>query len=229
MLSPDGQEKLTRSGRGPQMSFGKGSEIAQAERIAKQYRTTADLREAVVEDFHSFRQALNVASADQRVLVVVSGPADKLETARKSLRSVASDPRIIGRFHFDFESKTAWTKTTSGHDGETGIVVIRPGEFGLKGEVLSQIPLNSDNNRILDTLIAANTTYAKTTVKKVYASHVAKGKNLGIFFEGGTPYGEDRDGDRVIDKIPGRGRGAEGRPAGRRPAGNRPPGRRPGN
>jgi hypothetical protein len=222
LLSPDGQKKLTRGGRGPQMSLGRGNEIAQAERIARQYQTTADLREAVVEDFHSFRQALNVASADQRVLVLISGPKAKLDAARLSLRTVASDSRIIGRFHFDFDADDAWVKSIAGGNGDaSGIFAIRPGEFGLKGEVLAQMSLDSDNDKILDTLVAANVTFAKTTAKKVYATHVAKGKKLGIYFEGAVPYGEDRDGDGVIDKAPGRGRGrsGEGRPAGNRPAG----------
>ncbi len=222
ILSPDGQEKLTRGGRGPQMSMGRGNEIAVAERIARQYKSTADLRKAVIEDFHSFRQALNVASADQRVLVLVSGPVAKLDTARLSLRTVASDPRIIGRFHFDFDSDNAWVKSIAGSDGSVGIVAIRPGEFGLKGEVLAQLPLDSDNDKILDTLIAANTTFAKTTAKKMYATHVAKGKKLGIYFESAVPYGEDRDGDGEIDRSPRRSRSSGSRSSDRRPPGRRP-------
>lgn len=206
ILSPDGQDRLIRGGRGPQMSLGKGNEVARVERIASQYQIAADLREAVVEDFHSFRQALNVASADQRVLVLVSGSNAKLDAARQSLRSVASDNRIIGRFHFDFESGDDWTKSISGIDGKDGIVIIRPGEFGLKGRVLGQLPLTADNDELLDTLVTANKTFAKTTKKKVYATHVAKGKNLGIYFEGAVPYGEDRDGDGAIDRAPSRGR-----------------------
>ena len=116
----------------------------------------------------------------------------------------------------------AWVKSIAGGNGDaSGIFAIRPGEFGLKGEVLAQMSLDSDNDKILDTLVAANVTFAKTTAKKVYATHVVKGKKLGIYFEGAVPYGEDRDGDGVIDKAPGRGRGrsGEGRPAGNRPAG----------
>ena len=167
--------------------------------ISREHPAKADVSNAVVQDFHSFRQALNVASADQRVLVLVSGAKETLDKLRQSLRAVANNKSILGRFHFDFETSDAWTKKIAGAKGKNGIVVIHPGEFGMDGKVLAQLPLDAGNQDILTSLVKANKTFASTTAKKVYGQHVAKGRQLGIFFEGAVPYGEDRDGDGQID------------------------------
>ena len=179
---------------------------------------------SLVQDFHSFRQALNVASADQRVLVLINAPANQESKLRESLRSVANAEAVIGRFHFDFEQGTQWKAKITGTRNEPGIVLIHPGEFGLKGKVLKQLPLTAGSEQIIATMQQANAQFAATTEKKVYSQHVAKGSREGIYFEGAVPYGEDRDGDGEIDRRGGdRGRGGfGGRGAGGRGAGPRP-------
>jgi len=218
LLSPDGQGWLSRAGRSPEMVLGRNvsSCVEQMKLVAALYPPRADVKQTEVQDFHSVRQALNVAAADQRVLVVVNGPSDQIAPLRRSLGSVVSDDRIIGRFHIDFEKDYEWRKTVAGVKDGAGIVVIRPGEFGLDGTVMTQLPLNTSNADILTALLVANTEFAKSTAKKVYSGHVAKGEQLGIYFEGAVPYGEDRDGDGRIDRggrggFPGRRGGRPGR------------------
>lgn len=173
------------------------------------YPPKADSSEAIVQDFHSFRQALNVASADQRVLVLVNAPAETEKQLRDSLRAVSNDPSIVGRFHFDFDQGDQWKKSIQGASDEHSIVLINPGEFGLTGKVMKQLPLTASTDEILSALNDANELYAKTTEKKVYSTHVAKGRKEGIHFEGAVPYGEDRDGDGEIDRKGGsRGKGS---------------------
>jgi len=196
------------------MVIGHRSAATQMKTVAARYTPTGDVSKSIVQDFHSVRQALNVASADQRVLVLISGSKAETEALRTSLQSVTNDPRIIGRFHFDFDETSEWKKQVSDLKPGPGIVVIRPGEFGLDGSVMSTLPLNADTSRIVSTLLAANSEFAKTTEKKVYSTHVSKGRQLGIYFESLVPYGEDRDGDGRIDS---RGGGGRGRPSGRRP------------
>jgi len=199
LLAPNGQDWLTRAGRGPEMVLGHRSSVIQMKTVAAKYPDKQDGRQAIVQDFRSVRQALNVASADQRVLVVVSGPADQTNKLRTSLQSVTNDERIVGRFHFDFDSTTDWHKQIKGLKAEPSIVVIRPGEFGMDGTVMSQLPLDANNSEVVNTLLTANSEFAKTTKKKVYSSHVSKGTKLGIYFDSVVPYGEDRDGDGKID------------------------------
>ena len=151
-------------------------------------------------DFHSVRQAMNVASADQRVLVLIHGSEEETKPVRESLRSVAFDERVIGRFHFDFESSDEWKKNVSELKDGSGIILIRPDEFGMKGTVMHQLPLTADNATVIKSLIHINSVFAQTTQKKVYSTHVTKGRRLGVYFEGMVPYGEDRDGDGEIDR-----------------------------
>ncbi|MEM7014061.1 MAG: hypothetical protein AAF585_21590, partial [Verrucomicrobiota bacterium] len=64
--------------------------------------------------------------------------------------------------------------------------------------------------------------FAQTEERKVYSDHVALGRQEGILFESGMPYGEDRDGDGEIDhrgalgmkggKGKGKGKGKGGPP-----------------
>lgn len=210
LLAPNGQDWLTQAGRGPEMVLGHRSSVIQMKTVAAKYPDKQTGRQAIVQDFHSVRQALNVASADQRVLVVVSGPADQTNDLRSSLQSVSNDERIVGRFHFDFDETFDWHKQIEGLKAEPGIVVIRPGEFGMDGNVMSQLPLDTHNSEIINTLLTANSEFAKTTQKKVYSSHVSKGTKLGVYFDSVVPYGEDRDGDGKIDHTggpPSRGSG----------------------
>lgn len=217
LLAPNGQDWLTRAGRGPEMVLGHRSSVIQMKTVAAKYPDKKDGRQAIVQDFHSVRQALNVASADQRVLVVVSGPVNGTNKLRTSLQAVANDERVVGRFHFDFDETTDWHKQIKGLKAESGIVVIRPGEFGMDGTVMSQLPLDTNSSEIVSTLLTANSEFAKTTKKKVYSSHVSKGTRLGVYFESVVPYGEDRDGDGKIDH---RGPPRRGGASGRRPAPN---------
>lgn len=216
LLDPEGKEWLSKANRGPEMVLGRNS-VEKMETLAALYPPTADVKDAIVQDFHTVRQALNVASADQRVLVIISGADEQTQPLRDSLRAVASDNRVVGRFHFDFEADNAWKENVAGTNDQPGLVVIRPGEFGMDGTVIKQLSLDADNSEIVDSLIAANTEFAKSTEKKVYKYHVARGRDQGIYFEGNVPYGEDRDGDGEVDHGGGRSRGgSRSRSGGRR-------------
>lgn len=218
LLAPNGQDWLTRAGRGPEMVLGHRSSVIQMKTVAAKYPDRKNGRLALVQDFHSVRQALNVASADQRVLVIVSGPKEQTDEQRISLKSVTNDERIVGRFHFDFDETEDWHKQIKNLKAGPSIVVVRPGEFGMDGTVMKQLPLAAESSEIIKTLLVANSEFAKTTKKKVYSSHVSKGTRLGIYFDSVVPYGEDRDGDGKIDHRGGPPRGGRsGVPSGRRP------------
>ncbi len=218
LLAPNGQDWLTRAGRGPEMVLGHRSSVIQMKTVAAKYPDRKNGRLALVQDFHSVRQALNVASADQRVLVIVSGPKEQTDELRISLKSVTNDECIVGRFHFDFDETEDWHKQIKNVKAGPSIVVVRPGEFGMDGTVMNQLPLAAESSEIIKTLLVANSEFAKTTKKKVYSSHVSKGTRLGIYFDSVVPYGEDRDGDGKIDRRGGPPRGGRsGAPSGRRP------------
>lgn len=205
LLTPDGEKWLSKAGRGPQMVLGRGA-TSRMQTVSALYPPIADVTLALVPDFHSLRQALNVASADQRVLVVIHGAEEVTQPLHETLKVVANDKRIIGRFHFDFESKAKSLKDIKGLTSETGIALIRSGEFGLSGDVIDQLPLGADPAEIVTAFLKANEQFANTTAKKSYSEHVAKGRKQGIYFEGNVPYGEDRDGDGKVDHSGSAGR-----------------------
>lgn len=211
LLAPNGQDWLTRAGRGPEMVLGHRSSVVQLRTIAARYPDRMDGRQAIVPDFHSVRQALNVASADQRVLVLIAGPTDETQPLRNSLRAVASDPQILGRFHFDFDASSDWHSLVTGLKNPSGIILIRPGTFGMDGSVMTRLPLDTANQEIVDALKAVNVEFARTTKKKVYSSHVTEGFRRGIYFESAVPFGEDRDGDGQIDQRSSRPGSLQGR------------------
>ena len=203
ILAPDGEERLTRSGRGPRMAVsGDGEGFAtELDKIADRYQMRGDAAEAAVPDFPSFKLALNVSAADQRLLVLLAGNENQLRGAGERLRSLAWDPMIQGRFNYDFDMTDDWKKTLSqGNDAGAGIYLVMPDSFGLEGEVMKKLPLDAKSDAIRKALAEANSKFAKSTEKKVYSAHVSEGRRKGISIEMAMPFGEDRDADGKIDQ-----------------------------
>lgn len=243
LLAPDAETRLSGTGRSPAMGLrsggrgargpggGKGSNDSVIEAmgsVAKKYRAKGKGEEAVVQDFHSFRQGLNVASGDQRLFLYVVAPEKERSELRGSLRAVLSAPEIVGRFHTDFaEAKedAKWRDAVKGAKSKSGLYIIRADKFGQKGSVMASLPLDATSLSIKSALLKANTEFAKTEERKVYSEHVSEGRREQVYFENGVAYGEDRDGDGEIDHRGGRG--GAGRPGGG-PRGRGPGGRRGG-
>lgn len=245
VLAPDGETRLSGTGRSPSMGLrsggrrgpgrGRGSDdsvITSMNGIAKKYRMRGDAEEAVVQDFHTFRQALNVASGDQRLLFLVLAPEKERAELRKRLRRVFADSEIVGRFHTDFaETKedAKWHEGIKGVNSGTkaGMYVVRADAFGQSGKLMTSLPIDAKEEEIKGSLLKANRSFASDEERKVYRDHVSEGRREGIFFENGMPYGEDRDGDGKIDHRGGlnrrgpEGRGPRGRGEGRGREGRR--------
>ena len=222
ILAPDGETQLSRTGRGPNQALGDRGHhhtddenvIEKLEGYSAEYELKGNPAKMVLQDFHTFRQALNVASADQRLLVYAVGTDSETKRLRNELAPVFSDENIIGLFHLDFsnpKSDKEWIKSIRKASGEDGIYVIRADEFGQSGEVLERLELSSSPESIRGTLLAANLAFSLLEERKDYSSHVSEGRREGIHFENAMPYGEDRDGDGVIDHRGGDRRGGDGR------------------
>ena len=230
LLAPDAVTRLSGTGRGPAMGLrsggrgargpggGKGSNdsvIEAMNTIAKKYRTKGKREEAVVQDFHSFRQGLNVASGDQRLFLYVVAPEKERRELRESLRVVLGDQEIVGRFHTDFAETRVdakWRDAVKGAQSKSSLYIIRADKFGQKGSVMASLAMEATSKEIKSALLKANAEFAKTEKRKVYSEHVSKGRREQVYFENGVAYGEDRDGDGEIDHRGGRG--GAGRPGG---------------
>lgn len=223
VLAPDGETRLTSAGRSPGAVFSRRggparsspaeeakATIAKLQVILKDYPQRKGSAQAVVQDFHSFRQGLNVASGDQRLLLLTVASQQQRDKLMPTLQRVLNRPDMIGRYHHDFaegDQDQNWAEQVEGEKGKVGYLVIRPDSFGLEGTVIAHLPLTATSSELASALSAANTSYAKEEERKVYRDHVREARRNGTYFENAVPYGEDRDGDGVIDPKPGRGRG----------------------
>lgn len=218
IFDPQGRQRLSRSGRSPSQLIkqrsGDDNEavIKEMNRIASRYAPKRTDQGAVLQDFLSFKQALLVAAADQRLLVFVNAEQKAIEEVSPTLRELFSEEEMVGRFHVDFsgDEDRQWTGVIKGAKSEPGIYVVRAGKYGLDGVVVTELPLTASKDELKKSLLADNEMYALIETRKVYADHVFEGKRKGIKFESEIPYGEDRDGDGKIDKPEKRG-GGKGR------------------
>ena len=224
IFDPSGTKRLSKTGRSPDQGLNakrgpgkasKGEIIVRMQQIAANYQVIGRASDAELQDFHSFRQALNVASADQRLLLFVNVDQKSRSQVVSNLKEVFADPEIAGKFHLDFaDAKTdaQWSESIKDATNNAGMSLIRSGQFGLDGELVRLLSLKTKPKDIKSTLLAANKTFAKVEKRKSYSDHVRQGRRQNIYFENAIPYGEDKDGDGQIDvKERGKGGGKKGR------------------
>lgn len=221
LLAPDGKTRLSDSGRSPgqvlarrQSGEQEAAVLAAMARVVSRYPGQGDAKLAEVPDFHGFKQALNVASADQRLLVFAVVPGSKRAAVERRLKAVANHPEAIGRYHYDRANAgdEDWAKLLSGVTRSSGLMIVRADTFGQKGKVVASLPTDVNAATLLAALGRANRAFAAEETRKHYAEHVSEGRRSGVEYKAAMPWGEDRDADGKIDPRPGRaGRG------GRRP------------
>ena len=156
-------------------------------------------RAPLLQDFDSFRQALNVAAADQRVLVILQGAEDELERAKETLRPIAWSGGIIGRFHYDCSPEPNWTSTISGLEDSPGIHLVQPGQFGTEGVLYQSLPLDARLRKFAQSCPVPTVTMPRTPNRRSTPPTLLRAGKNGIYFAGAVPYGEDRDADGEID------------------------------
>ncbi len=207
VYAPDGETTLTRSGRSPNHIF-PDDKVAGMNAISAKYKRKGEKNDALLGDFHSFKQSLNVSSADQRLLLFTAGDKEQLEKEEAVLTQIFNDEELIGRFHFDQAGAEdgKWQDKIKSAKKDQGHFIIQSGTFGTEGKVLSHLPLTSSKEEIKQTLLKVNAAYAKEETRKVYAEHITEGRKKGVSFENTMPPGEDRDGDGKIDEKPKRRR-----------------------
>ena len=200
ILNPDGTSKLTPGSRSPGMSLankrtdttGKDNKeiIRKLNRIAGDFESVGEMSEAILQDFHSLRQALNCASADQRLLVVINADDSERESIQSTLQNVFTNESVMGKFHLNFlnaETDQNWQEVLSGTEEGAGIMLVRSGQFGVDGEVLARVAIDAGEDKIKAALLEANQEFASVEVRKDYDQHVRAGRRDGVEFENEIP------------------------------------------
>ena len=160
--------------------------IKEMNRIAARFKPADTKGPAVLQDFNSFRQALNVAAADQRLLVTVNVKEKDQPQVKEKLEQVFSASDIVGKFHLnimDPKVDRKWSSSVQGDTATPGIYIIRAGTFGLTGVVMNRLPEEADVDEIKAALVVANDEYSIMETRKKYSQHVMAGKRQGIYFE----------------------------------------------
>lgn len=198
ILKPNSRVKLTRGGRSPGMAMIPGRSrtqedgsqnqaiISQMKQIASEYRPKGQATETILQDFHSLRQALNCASADQRLLIYIHTDASKRHLIEPKLKKIFNHPKFVGTFHLDFADQSVdrdWQEKLDGERDEPGILVIQSGSFGLNGKVVNQVPLHADFVTIGKAILKENQTFAQNEKRKHFEQHVRAGRTANIQFD----------------------------------------------
>lgn len=206
VFAPDGKTKLSGAARSPKQVFGSKS-LEEMDKIVAKYPAKNLDKPATLTDFNSFKQSLNAASAEQRLLVYAVSSKDQRASVSSNLTAIFNDPEMTGRFFYDIagEQDTAWAEKIKNVEQKDGIFIIQSDTYGQTGTAFTQLPVNATSADIKKALTAANAKFAESEKRKVYSEHVATGKEEGVKFENNMAAGEDRDGDGVIDVRKGRG------------------------
>jgi hypothetical protein len=204
VLSPDGQQKLRRSDRGPNFVYANSNAMAaDLRRIASQYRgkTTGGDSMPPVPRMKSVRLGINVASCDGLPAVVVVGQdQQEINALNKKLSGVIWDEELAGKFIYSSTTNRNDLQIVKGAGAKTGILVIRPDTYGLQGQLVTAIAPDVSGEDLKKSLLAAANTFRRNS--KVHGLHVRNGRQSNTTWETEVP---------VPDRVRSRNRGAAGR------------------
>ena len=184
LLDPDGKTKLVRGARGIHQVYANARAMADGlDRVAAKY--TPKSSPAALPVVANARLAIDIAAADNQPLVAIVG-TDK--TARNLLASqvarLAWSDEFVGRFVYA-KAQPGELKSVGGLQIRSGIAVIAPDKFGLKGTVLKQIEASAPAARIATTLRQALAAFKPES--KSFQSQVRDGHRAGIFWQTQIP------------------------------------------
>ena len=193
ILSPDGKQKLTRTGRAPFYEYRNARDMAAGmKKIATDYKVSD---EAVFSDptlpyIAKLDLAINVSAADQLPLVVVLGnDARKKQELESKLLPLAWSKIFAGQFDYVAADWSDDFKPVLGIKGDLEeincLLIVEPGKFGLTGSVMVQLDADASAEEIETALSSAITGMERPY--RNHRTHVKQGIELGVEWETQTP------------------------------------------
>ena len=185
LLAPNGKTQLTRGGRSPGAVFRDAAEMAeQLGEVARKYRPKDAARTPSVPLVEDVRRGLNVASCDNRPLVVVhAAEQDALEALLEKLAPVAWSDALVGRVRWAASSSA--TELASLDAGDGGILVVAPDEFGLAGRVVARLAPSASAEQLTRGLAEALALHRPEA--KDQRIHARLGSQQGVEWESEIP------------------------------------------
>lgn len=190
ILSPDGRQKLTRTGRAPFHEYRDSKDMAEGmKEIAGRYAGATDQRftDPALPITPRLDLALNVAAADQLPLVVlIPENEEQKNEIIEALRRVVWTEALAGQFVFNIVDDREELKPLTGlNDGATGAFVVQPDEFGMTGAIMIQIDWNKPTSQVDRQLREVVAKYPRPY--KDHNRHVQQGIELGVDWKSQIP------------------------------------------
>lgn len=164
-MSPDSERLLSYPGRGPRMAYQDAAHMAwDMDRLAAYYPSKRQSRD--LPKVANYRLALNIAACDGLPLVVVSSQEWEQRLARLSWSSQNLGKAVYVR---------------GPRKGNSEAYVVRPGQFGLQGTKVAELPSDltaSQLSKILD---------RHRTPPKDYRRQIWEGRRKGVHWETAVP------------------------------------------
>ena len=189
VLSPDGKTKLRRSDRGPNYVYANSKAMAaDLRQIASRYlgKPTSKESNPTVPRMKSVRLGINVASCDGLPsIVVVGNTQEEVDRLNKKLSHVIWDEELAGKFIYASTTNLNDLKIVSGVKSSTGILVIEPDVYGMKGRLIKAIDADVSSDDLKSTLSNAADTFKRNL--KSHGSHVRYGRRNGEIWKTEVP------------------------------------------
>lgn len=188
LFDPTGQKQICTPSRTPYSLVdgevgddGKRVSLAMLS-IAANYKAVNETKPALLQDFKTTEEALNITSADQRLLVLLA--TDHLGV-REKLKRVMSHSDVLGKFHLDIVDKNEnhWKSLLSDPVPGPGIIIVQADQFGLEGNIVRTIAENCPEHHMKRLLLEVNHTYSEAEERKDRDEHIATGTAQGVFYD----------------------------------------------
>ena len=181
ILASDGKTKLTTAGRGPRRLYSDANDLADdLTRLARPLTPKAEL--SSLPFVANLRLAVDIAAADNLPLIVLVGKNQALE---RQVSSLAWSKDYIGRYTYVRVESAKDLSSLSGVEEGSGLLVVEPDKFGLKGKVLAQVGAGAAPDRLRETLVRGSKSFSRVAASQ--QSHIRDGRREKIFWVPALP------------------------------------------
>jgi hypothetical protein len=161
---------------------------ADLRQISAQYsgRTTTTTSNGSVPQMKSVRLGINVASCDGLPSVVVFGKDQtEVDSLNQKLSGVIWGEQLAGKFIYASTTNSSDLKSVPGAGFQSGILVIKPDAFGIKGQLITIISPEVSDEQLQQALLNAANTF--TRISKTHGLHVRNGQQTGTLWKTEVP------------------------------------------
>ena len=187
LLSPDGKKQLTRPARGPYVFRTPENMATQMKRIAASYKSSVDQSYIPpVPLIDRVDLAMNVAASDNRPLAVFyHANPDDLKSMVEVVRPIIDDVRLTGQFMFAATTKRVDLKPILKAEGESGVYLVEPDEYGVSGKLVGFVPVGEVAKQLSEEMLRSLGQFRP--YQKSQQQHISDGYAFGIEWETVVP------------------------------------------